>query len=129
MSFILVPNLGEDVQVNAWNWRPTVEFLRAQNVITSDHAELLTCHGTDARVDADLANRMTAAVEDKLSAMKSGERLRADLTVTAAPKTPAVFSPDMKPDDIDANELYSATHEWLATFRDFCRRSRGFLVS
>jgi hypothetical protein len=23
MSFILIPNEGEDIQVNAWNWRPT----------------------------------------------------------------------------------------------------------
>jgi hypothetical protein len=129
MTFILVPNKGEDVQINAWNWRPTVEFLRAENIITSDHADLLTCNGCGARVDANLATRMAAAVDDKLSTMKPGERMRADLTVTAAPKTLAVFSPDMKPDDIDANELYSATHEWLATFRDFCRRSDGFLVS
>jgi len=82
-----------------------------------------------ARVDANLANRMAVAVEDKISTMKPGELMRADLTVTAAPKPLAVFSPDMKPDDIDANELYSATHEWLATFRDFCRRLHGFLVS
>src|SRR3979409_851309 len=84
MSFILVPNQGEDVQVNAWNWRPTVEFLRVENVITSDHAELLTCNGCGARVDVNLANRMPAAVEYKLSTMKPGERIRADLTVTAA---------------------------------------------
>jgi hypothetical protein len=128
MSFILVPNQGEDVQVNAWNWRPTVEFLRVENVITSDHAELLTCNGCGARVDTNLANRMAAVIEDKLSTMKSGERIRADLTVTAAPKTVAVFSPDMKREDIDATEVYSATQEWLAAFRDFCRRSHGFLV-
>ena len=29
MTFILVPNNGDDVQVNGWNWRPTVELLRA----------------------------------------------------------------------------------------------------
>jgi hypothetical protein len=129
MTFILIPNQGEDVQINAWNWRPTIEFLRVENVITSEHAELLTCHGTEARVDADLANRMAGAIENRLLIMKPGERLRADLTVTAAPKPLAVFGPGTNPDDIDANELYSATHEWLVTFRDFCRRSHGFLVS
>ena len=103
MSFILVPNQGEDVQVNAWNWRPTVEFLRVENVIASDHAELLTCNGCGARVDADLANRIAAAVEKKLSTMKSGERIRADLTLTNAPKVRQAFSPDLKPNDIDVN--------------------------
>jgi hypothetical protein len=33
MSFILIPTHGEDVQVNAWNWRPTLLLLRDANLI------------------------------------------------------------------------------------------------
>jgi hypothetical protein len=129
MSFILIPNKGEDVQINAWNWRPTLEFLRARNIITSEHAELLGCNGCGARVDADLANQMAAAVENKLSTMAPGDRMRADLTVTSVPKVPQVFGPDTQPSDIDVTELYSATYEWLVTFKDFCKRCDGFMVS
>jgi hypothetical protein len=43
MSFILVPSEGEDLQVNAWNWRPTLELLFAAGVITGDDHELLGC--------------------------------------------------------------------------------------
>ena len=129
MSFILVPNEGDDVQVNAWNWRPTLEFLRAQNIITTDHAELLGCNGCGARVDAQLANRIAAAVENKLTTLKPGDRMRADLTIAAKPKGLQVFGPDTQPDDIDANELYSATYDWLVTFKDFCKRCDGFEVS
>ena len=128
MSFILIPNKGEVVQVNAWNWVPTLEFLRAENIITTDAAELLGSNGCGARVDTDLANRIAAALENKLSTMKPGDRLRADLTVTDVPNVPQVFAPNT-PSDVDATNLYSATHEWLVTFKDFCKRCQGFEVS
>jgi len=128
MTFILIPNSGEEVQINAWNWRPTIEFLRAQNIITSEHAELLGCNGCGASVDAALANRIAAVVEAKLATLAPGDRVRVDLTVTSAPKVPQVFGPDTKPADIDAAELYSATYDWLVTFKDFCKRCDGFEV-
>jgi hypothetical protein len=101
MSFILIPNNGEDVQVNAWNWRPTLEFLRVQTIITSEQAELLWYNGCGARVDADLANQIAGAIENKLSTMAPGDRTRADLTVTSVPKAPQVFRPSPRPGDID----------------------------
>jgi hypothetical protein len=61
--------------------------------------------------------------------MAPGQRLRADLTITAEPKRKVVFTPSSKVEDFDANELYSATYEWLVMFRDFCRTSAGFKVS
>jgi hypothetical protein len=63
MTFILVSAKGNELQVNAWNWRPTLDLML-----------------------------------------------------------------DMNPADIDANELYSATYEWLETFAKFCRSSGGFKV-
>lgn len=129
MSFILIPNRGDDVQVNAWNWRPTLEFLRAQNIITTDHGELLGCNGCGDRVDADLANRIAAAVENKLSTVAPGDRMRVNLTVTSNPKVPQVWDPDAQPDDMDVANLYSATYDWLVTFKDFCKRCSGFMVS
>jgi hypothetical protein len=129
MSLILIPNKGEDLQVNAWNWRPTLEFLRAENLITADAAELLGSNGCGARVDADLANRIAAAVENKVSTMKPGDRIRADTTVTDIPKVPQVFRPDNQRADVDAGNLYSATYDWLVTFKEFCKRCDGFMVS
>lgn len=125
MSFILVPNHGEDLQINAWNWRPTIEFLRVEGVIDDETSELMTCN-LGAKVDAELAARMAAAVERKLRSMQPGERLLADLSVTSAPKKVAEFH---KPETIDAVDLYSATYEWLVQFKNFCERCGGFEVS
>lgn len=125
MSFILVPNHGEDLQINAWNWRPTIEFLRVEGVIGDEASELMTCN-LGAKVDADLAARMAAAVERKLQNMRPGERMLADLSVTRTPKKVAEFH---KPETIDPVDLYSATYEWLVKFKNFCERCGGFEVS
>lgn len=128
MSFILVPVQGEDLKVNAWNWRPALELLFAAGVITEDEHELLGCHGCGARVDAEKAGRIADAVTRKLDSMNPGQRTLADLSLSSEPKRRAVFSPASNDEDIDANELYSATFEWLQTFLRFCERSGGFTV-
>jgi hypothetical protein len=126
MSFILVPKQGEDLQVNAWNWRPTIEFLRVEGIIDDEMSELLTLNGRGAHADADLTRRMAIAVERKLQSMHPGERIRGDLSVLNAPKKLAEFH---KPESIDAVNGYSATYEWLVQFKTFCERSGGFQVS
>jgi hypothetical protein len=126
LSFILLPNVGEDIKINAWNWRPTIEFLRVEGVIDNETAEQMTTHGSSVTVGADLARRMGAAVGRKLQEMHEGERIRSDLSITAAPKKVALFH---KPETIDAVDLYSANYEWLVEFGDFCERCGGFKVS
>jgi hypothetical protein len=128
MTFILVPKQGKDIQVNAWNWRPTLELVRAENLINEEEYEHMGAQGCGGHVDAALACRIADVLESRLLSMKSGERMRADQSVTATPKVRQVFTPEMNPDEIDSNELYSATYEWLASFKDFCRRSGGFEV-
>lgn len=128
MSFILVPSEGEDLQVNAWNWRPTLELLRAAGVITDEDYELLGCQGCGGSVDARKASQIADVVTEKLARMKTGERMLADLSVSSEPKKKTVFSPNTNGKNIDANELYSTTSEWLDTFVKFCRRSGGFCV-
>jgi hypothetical protein len=126
MTFILVPNQGDDVQINGWNWRPTLELLHAANLLSEEQYERMGAQGAGGRVDAELACRIADVVEHKLVEMKPGERMRADLVVTAEPKKR--WSSDMKEDDVDVNEIYSATYEWLTEFAAFCRRSGGFEV-
>ena len=128
MTFILVPSQGEDLQVNAWNWRPTLELLFAANVITEEDHQRMGAHGCSGKVDAEKASRIADAVAQKLMSMNSGDRMLANLSVSKEPKKLAVFGPDTNPDDIDANELYSTTYEWLEKFTKFCRRSGGFEV-
>ena len=128
MSFILVPKRGDDVQVNGWNWRPTLELLLREGLISEELHERMGAQGAGGEVDADLADRIAEAIERTLETMKPGERMLADLTVTDRPKTKWVIGPETRPDEIDVNDMYSATYEWLVKFAGFCRRSGGFEV-
>ena len=128
MTFILVPRQRKDIQVNAWNWRPTLELLRAEKLINEDEYDRMGAQGCGGQADAALACSIADAVERQLLSMNPGERMCADLKVTATSKVRQVFTPETKPNEIDPNELYSATFEWLASFKDFCRRSGGFEV-
>ena len=128
MSFILVPSHGEDLQVNAWNWRPTLELLFAANVITEEDHERMGTHGPVGKVDAEKASRIADAVVHKLMSMNAGERMLANLSVSKEPKKLAEFGHGVNADDIDENELYSTTYEWLEKFSKFCLSSGGFEV-
>ena len=128
MSFILVPNEGEDLKVNGWNWRPTLLLLLTARVITEEDHDVMGCNGCGAKVDQQKAARIADVVAGKVSSMKPGQRMLADLSVSSQPRKLIVFSPNKEYDDIDNNELYSATFEWLDTFAKFCRSSKGFKV-
>jgi hypothetical protein len=128
MTFILVPSQGEDLQVNAWNWRPTLELLLAANVITEDDHKLMGAHGCGGKADAEKASRIADVVADKLIGMAPGERLLANLSVSKELKKLAQFGSGVNANDIDETELYSTAYEWLETFGKFCRSSGGFKV-
>ena len=61
MSFILVSSEGEDLQVNAWNWRPALELLFAAGLITENDYEALGRQGCGGRVDAEKADQIVNA--------------------------------------------------------------------
>ena len=128
MTFILVPKQGEDIQINAWNWRPTLDLLLAADLITKDDHERMGGQGLGGRVDEAKALLIADFVMRKLRTMNPGERLLADLSISKKPKQLAVFTPGMKADDVDSNDLYSVTYEWLETLVRFCRSSKGFEV-
>ena len=129
MAFILVSKRG-DLQVNAWHWRPTLELMMAENVVTPEEYERLGAHGRGGRVDADTADHIADVIERRLASteMKPGDRMLADLTVTSSKRAPTMFVPNGDVDSVDTNVIYSASYDWLVAFRDFCRQSGGFEV-
>lgn len=126
MSFILMPQRGERIQINAWNWRPTLELLRFENLVENEEAlEFMGCNGCGAVVDEALAHRIAAAIDRIVKGMHPSERIRADLSLTSEPKSQFVFGAGEAP---EARELYSARRECLVTFKSFCETSGGFKV-
>jgi hypothetical protein len=129
MAFILIPKNGEDIMINAWNWRPTLEILLNAKLIDEDLYDRMGTFGRKAIVDADTARRIADFLDLRLADMRSGDRIRADLSVTAEPKKQVTITPHTRVEDADAVDLYSASYEWLIQFRDFSRASGGFKIS
>jgi hypothetical protein len=119
MSFILIPKHGEDVQVNGWNWRPTLQLIRSNSLIDDETLQRMSAHGCGGSVDGETAIRIAEVTLSKLGQMCPGERMQYDLTITATPKS----------GQIGADDVYAATFEWLETFALFCQRSGGFSVA
>jgi hypothetical protein len=129
MAFLLIPENGESVMINAWNWRPTIELLRDAKLIDEDLYERMGTFGREANVDAGMARRFADFIDLRLQAMKPDERIGADLTTTDGPKKRVIFTSDTKLEDIDVVDLYSTKYEWLIQFSNFCRTCGGFKVS
>jgi len=127
MAFILRPVHGEEIVINAWNWRPILALLRDAKLISDDLYERMGLWGM-AKEDAEIAERIADYLDQRLETMKAGERVRADLTVTDEPKKRLVITQNTQADEFDSVEAYSATYEWLVQFRDFSRTSGGFRV-
>ena len=131
MSFILRSKQGRELQINAWNWRPTLDLLASERLLDPDGHARLGANGCGAGiVDGAMARRFADGIERWLTStgMKPGQRLLGDLTLTSRARAPIVFSPGLEPGEVDSTELYSTTHEWLVAFADFCRHSNGFDV-
>ena len=123
MTFILVPlhaDPNDDLQINGWNWRPTLELLYRARLLDDEAVQRASANGAGGRVTAEQAVRIAEFLDRYLAGLTPGQRVRWDGTVTSELKSDQL---DQKP-----RELYSATYEWLSRFRDFCRTSGGFTV-
>jgi len=120
MSVILVPKHGTQLQVNGWNWRPTVEILRQADLIQDEQYERLSSGACGGSVDESSAKAFAEYLKQYLQDKAPGMRVRFDDSATSEVKTGRL--------DADLNDLYSATFEWLDKFRDFCAECGGFQV-
>jgi hypothetical protein len=123
MTFILVPLQGDssnDVQINGWNWRPTLELLRREHLLDPETLERASAQGAGGRVTGEQAEGIAAFLDSYLAGLLPNQRVRYDGTVTSEPQRNDL--------DQEPEALYSATYEWLCRFRDFCRVCGGFKV-
>lgn len=121
MAYALKPVVGEDLWANKWNWHPTIELLVKSGIFTAERADPLhyNCGGD---VTESEAVKISEFLTRYLHSMPSEHRLLIDGKTTGEPDS---FELHRGP-EWDKN--YSATFEWLKTFRDFCLTSGGFSV-
>ncbi len=129
MSFILVDLADEqyDIQINGWNWRPTVALLIGAGILPSgERAERCLCQGCGGYFTKEEVARTAEFLEGLVARMKPEERVMFDGSITDKPKNYSL--PISEWNEQEAWDHYSASYDWLQMFRDFCRRSEGFQV-
>jgi hypothetical protein len=121
MSVILKTPSGADVQINMWHWRPTMLLVRQVLDLDEQRFEMLQSNGVGAAVSAKETELIADFLDGYLADFPKEGRLLMDGSITQEQKT-------YKFDQKDWDRNYSASSEWLARFRDFCRASGGFKV-
>lgn len=126
MSFILTDCSAKEreLQINAWNWRPTLEIIDTFGIIDKERLELMGINTVGARVSEDEAHRIGEKIRDEiLSKLMPQNRILYDLTITEEPDDFELYR-----EESEAWKNYSATYSWLKEFSEFCISSKGFEV-
>lgn len=126
MSFTLIDLGSEKFEFNAnvWNWKPTLEIIKSFNLFDEGKLRQMNYNGTGARFTLDEAQIIGARIRDEILPMlEPNKRIFADLSVTDAPDDFTLYK-----DEDEQWKNYSASHDWLRDFADFCLKSKGFQV-
>jgi hypothetical protein len=129
MSFILqdMGDDGNDLQINGWNWRPTIALLVNADILPSgERAEKCLCQGCGGYFTNEEAKRAAEFLEDLIAQMKPEERIMLDGSVRNKSKNYDI--PITEWDEGEAWDHYSAGYDWLQKFRTFCLGSSGFEI-
>src|SRR5215510_4099062 len=90
MSFILVDLADDqhDIQINGWNWRPTVALLIEAGILpTGERAETCLAQGCGGYFTKEEATRTAEFLTGLVASMKPGERVMFDGSTEISPKT------------------------------------------
>ena len=110
------------LDINMWNWRPTIALIGLTRLIDDERLELMGYNGTGVEITEAEARAIGRFLETEvLPALRPGTRLTYDLSVTDAPDDHTFHH-----DDFAKN--YSASYEWLTRFAQFCGTCSGFRV-
>ena len=125
VSVILVDLADDkhDLQINWWNWRPILAFLREANLIENEQFERMGANGCGGQLTAEEALKAAAFLKREIIPwMKDDERMHADGQVSTAPRALRPIS------SLTSHELYAARKSCVESFVSFCEASKGFEV-
>ncbi len=126
MSFTLM-DLGAEsfeFRANVWNWKPTLEIIKSFDIVDEGKIRQMNYNATGAKFSAEEAHQIGAKIRDEiLPKLVPNKRIFADLSLTDAPDDGTLYK-----DDDEQWKNYSASHDWLKDFAEFCLKSKGFQV-
>lgn len=126
MSFTLLDLGAENFEfsANVWNWRTTLEIIKSFDVLSDGKLRQMEYNATGVKIEKEEAHTIGEKIQSEiLPKLAPDKRIFSDLTVTDEPDDGTLYK-----DEDDQWKNYSANHDWLKDFSDFCLKSKGFQV-
>ncbi len=126
MSFTLMDMGSEafEFRANVWNWKPTLEIIKSFDIIDEGKLRQMSYNATGAKFSSEEAHRIGERIEAEiLPKLEPNKRIFADLSITDTPDDKTLYK-----DGDEQWKNYSANHDWLKEFAEFCLKSKGFQV-
>ncbi len=126
MSFTLMDSSSEnfEFQANVWNWKTTLEIIKSFDILSEGKLRQMAYNATGVKLEKDEAHIIGEKIRDEiLPKLEPNKRIFADLSITDAQDDGTLYR-----DEDEQWKNYSASHDWLRDFSDFCLKSKGFQV-
>ena len=126
MSFTLMDSSSEnfEFQANVWHWKTALEIIKSFDILSESKIKQMSYNATGVKLEKDEAHIIGEKIRDEiLPKLEPNKRIFADLSITDAPDDGTLYR-----DGDDQWKNYSANHEWLKEFSEFCLKSKGFQV-
>jgi hypothetical protein len=126
MSFTLMDSSSEnfEFQANVWNWKTALEIIKSFDILSESKVKQMNYTATGVQLSVDEAHTIGEKIRDEiLPKLEPNKRIFSDLSITDAPDDGTLFR-----DEDEQWKNYSASHDWLKEFSEFCLKSKGFRV-
>lgn len=113
-----------EFQANVWHWKTALEIIKSFDILSESKIKQMSYNATGVKLEKDEAHIIGEKIRDEiLPKLEPNKRIFADLSITDAPDDGTLYR-----DGDDQWKNYSANHEWLKEFSEFCLKSKGFQV-
>ena len=126
MSFTLLDSGAEsfEFRANVWNWRTALEIIKDFDILSDGKLRQMEYNATGVKLEMDEARLIGEKIRKEiLPKLEPNKRIYADLSITDAPDDGTLYK-----DEDEQWKNYSADHDWLKEFSEFCLKSKGFQV-
>lgn len=126
MSFTLTDLSSENYEfrANLWNWKAALEIIKSLDIIGDGKLREMNYNATGVTVTNEEAHLIGERIKnDFLPKLAPDKRILGDLSITSKPDDGTLYK-----DKDEQWKNYSADHDWLKDFSDFCLKSKGFQV-
>jgi len=113
-----------EFQANVWNWKTALEIIKSFDILSEGKLRQMAYNATGVKLEKDEAHIIGEKIRDEiLPKLAPNKRIFSDLSITDAQDDGTLYR-----DEDEQWKNYSASHDWLKDFSEFCLKSKGFQI-